>query len=249
MGATQMKKHITAGPTGLTRIRSLVAFRHHNPVARFVSTLLAFAIAMLLAVGPSAAYADGTAPSEPTATDTSAPADTTSADTSTTDTTGTDTSTSPDTTTTPDPSTTTDPAPSTTASSTGSSSTLSKTLRNVVVTPSLVGNAACQIGGNTMVGGFEIDGDPCDDEGGIDFNNGPGDSVDDPFQSKTDSSFTGGSSENQDPSMWALNGPQPTGKADIGTVWGYSASVNGTVYAYFGFTNDSTSGGTEAASH
>jgi LPXTG-motif cell wall-anchored protein/uncharacterized repeat protein (TIGR01451 family) len=64
-----MKKHTTAGPTGLTRIRTLIAFRHQNPVARLVSTLLAFAIAMLLVLGSGAAYADdATPPANPTTT-------------------------------------------------------------------------------------------------------------------------------------------------------------------------------------
>jgi LPXTG-motif cell wall-anchored protein len=54
-----MKKHTaTAGPTSLGWVRSLLAFRHHNPVARLVSTLAAFAVAMLLVVGTGPAYAD-----------------------------------------------------------------------------------------------------------------------------------------------------------------------------------------------
>lgn len=63
----------SAGPTGLGLIRSLVAFRHRNPAARLVSTVLAFAIATLLVVGSGTAYADDTTPADtPT---TSAPAE------------------------------------------------------------------------------------------------------------------------------------------------------------------------------
>ncbi|HET6167580.1 MAG TPA: LPXTG cell wall anchor domain-containing protein [Marmoricola sp.] len=68
-----MKKQTTStGPTGFGWARSLLTFRHGNPVGRLVSTLLAFATAMLLVVGTGAAYADDTAP---TPTDTSATAD------------------------------------------------------------------------------------------------------------------------------------------------------------------------------
>lgn len=46
-----MSKHVaTAGPSLLSRLRSLVAFRHQNPIARVVSTIAAFASAMVLAL-------------------------------------------------------------------------------------------------------------------------------------------------------------------------------------------------------
>jgi uncharacterized repeat protein (TIGR01451 family)/LPXTG-motif cell wall-anchored protein len=52
------KKHrSTSGPTGIARLRSLLAFRHHNPVARFVSILAAFTTALLLAIGMGPAFA------------------------------------------------------------------------------------------------------------------------------------------------------------------------------------------------
>ena len=261
------KQTTNSGPIGFRWLRSLLEFRHRNPAARFVSTVVAFAMATLLAVGTGVAYGDGTTPTDPT---------TPSADTSTT---STDSATTADPTTPSDPAPAndpapvTDPAPPTTGATTDTStSTTSSTktspkatlLRNTSTpSPALSGNADCQSLANIMVGGFEIDGDPCDDEGGIDFNDGPGASTDDLFQTKGDDAFTGGASENQDPSTWATSGPQPTGKADIGTVWGWSHTwsnpgdtdpitpgmqldpTDGDIFAYFGFTNDSTSGGTQ----
>jgi hypothetical protein len=84
MGATQMtKQNTTAGPTGMHRIRSFVAFRHQNPAARFLSTVVAFAIAMLLVLGSGAAYADDAkSPTDP-ATATTDPATATATDTTT----------------------------------------------------------------------------------------------------------------------------------------------------------------------
>jgi len=53
-----MNKHYDSSrPTGIARLRSLVTFRHHNPAARLLSTLVAFAIAMLLVAGIGPAYA------------------------------------------------------------------------------------------------------------------------------------------------------------------------------------------------
>lgn len=60
----------TSGSTSFGRIRSLVAFRHHNPFARLVSTVVAFAIAMLLVVGSGPAFAEDTAPAPAETTDT-----------------------------------------------------------------------------------------------------------------------------------------------------------------------------------
>jgi len=52
-----MNKHSsTAGSTGMARIRSLLAFRHQSPIARLISTIAAFTIAVLL-VGVNAAPA------------------------------------------------------------------------------------------------------------------------------------------------------------------------------------------------
>ena len=251
-----MNKQTDARSAGLSWIRSVLAFRHTNPVARFVSSLVAFAIASLLVVGSGAAYADDTTP-----TDTS---------TSVVDSTGTDGSTDPAAdasgdTSTPaaDPSdapadppadtTSTDPAPDPTGTPSGKYSSTNTLTKLATVTPAVVGNAACQTSGNTMVGGFEIDGDPCDDEGGIDFLGGPGASVDDGYGDST--WFTQGSSENDNPATWTLTGSANTGKADIGTAWAWSHvwqnpnnvndPTNGHVFGYFGFTNDSTKGGTQ----
>jgi LPXTG-motif cell wall-anchored protein len=274
LGAKQMKKHTTAaGPTGMRRLRSLVAFRHHSPAARLLSTLVAFAIAMLLVASTSPAQADDTAPApadttvstdapapDPgTSTDapadtpsdppadtggaaTDAPSDAPAADSSTvgasTDASGADSASSA-------------PSADATKSKSGPMQTTLKKL--AAPTPNLVGNAGCVNGSNTMVGGFEIDGDPCDDEGGIDFNGGPGATTDDGY-GDDGNWFTQGSSENDDPATWTLTGNSNTGKADIGTAWAWSHvwhapapgdPTDGHVFAYFGFTNDSTAGGTQ----
>jgi hypothetical protein len=266
-----MNKHSIVGSTGLARIRALLAFRHQNPIARLISTVLAFAIAALLVVGSGAAYGDDTAPAptdtsvattpDPVTTDTTAaPADTTVDPATTSADTGA--STTPSSTTPSGTSAITTDSTSTTTAPVGPMQKTLTTLAKPGVSPAVNGNAACQSLANLMVGGFEIDGDPCDDEGGIDFLGGPGDSVDDLFGSKSDDAFTGGSSESSDPATWALTGPQPTGKADIGTAWAWSHTyspgdidpvtpgvqldpADGHVFAYFGFTNDSTAGGTQ----
>jgi hypothetical protein len=178
-----MKKQTTAaGPTGFGWVRSLLAFRHGNPFGRLVSALLAFAIATLLVVGTGAAYADDTEP---------APADTSAAADPTPDPSADDTSTPPaddpstpaaddtsapaDSTDTPadtpaaDDSSAADPASGDSAGTptpAGPVMTTLKTLAKASVTPNLVGNASCQDSPPqplTIVGGFEIDGDPCAD--------------------------------------------------------------------------------------
>jgi len=64
-----MSKHrSTTGPTGLSRIRSLVTFRHQNPTARVVSTLAAASMAALLVVSTGMANANGATASPSTAT-------------------------------------------------------------------------------------------------------------------------------------------------------------------------------------
>jgi LPXTG-motif cell wall-anchored protein len=292
------KQTTTTGPTGMRRMRSLVAFRHSNPVGRFVSTLLALSIAMLLVAGTGAAYADGTATPDPAlsgtgsgdttstpsdtssdpapatedpapAGDTSAPAADESApasDTASSDTASTDTNKNQPTA----PATSTDAAPGTSGGKT-SGPMMSTLTKLASPTPNLVGNADCQDTPNTMVGGFEIDGDPCADEGGIDFDGGcpappaepgcPGDTTDDGY-GDNGNWFTQGSSENDNPATWTMTGNSNTGKADIGTAWAWSHTyhsgdidpvtpgvqldpTDGHVFAYFGFTNDSTAGGSQ----
>jgi hypothetical protein len=247
MGATQMKKHIIAGSTGLSRIRSLVEFRHHNPVARFVSILLAFAIAMLLVIAPSAAFGDDSAPTAPT-TDAAAPVDPT-----VTDTPPADTSTAPADTSAP--SSTSGPAtdPTVSPASKTPKETSSASVANASqVTPALVVTPTCVAGQGTvvpLVGGFEIDGDLCP-EGALDWNSPgvttptAGAKVEDGFGADDHSVFTEGSSEGDNPADWTVKDSAPNGKTDIGTAWAFSQVVNNTVYGYFALTNDSTSGGT-----
>jgi uncharacterized repeat protein (TIGR01451 family) len=53
-----MSRHLAVpGSTGFRRLRSLLSFRHQNPLARLVSVVAAFATAMLLAIGMGPAYA------------------------------------------------------------------------------------------------------------------------------------------------------------------------------------------------
>jgi LPXTG-motif cell wall-anchored protein len=258
-----MNKHTTStGPSGFGWLRSLATFRHGNPLGRLVSMIAAFAIATLLVVGTGAAYADDT---EPTPTDTSATADPTpdpapdAGDDATppTDDSSTSTDAPADSSVDAPADTSSDtsaPAPTRPGKPAGTMMTTLKTLAKVDVTPNLVGNADCIVGGNTMVGGFEIDADPCDDEGGIDFAGGPGVSVDDGY-GDNGNWFTQGSSENDNPADWTLTGSSNTGKADIGTAWAFSHTwhadpqdndpTDGHVFGYFGFTNDSTKGGTQ----
>lgn len=253
-----MNKHIvTSGPTGLARVRSLLAFRHQSPFARLVSTVVAFTVAMFLVLGSGAAFAEDTAPAPVETTDTTpaeepaeepaeAPAEEPAEEPAQEP--AEEPAEAPAEAPAEEPGGESDvPVDDTVAKgSQPASGPMMTTLKALAEDPSaaLVGNADCEAGSGTLVGGFEIDGDPCD-EAGIDFNGGPGDSVDDPFGDDDETSFTGGSSESTNPATWSINGPKPTGKADIGTVWAYSANVGGTVYAYFGFTNDSTSGGTQ----
>jgi LPXTG-motif cell wall-anchored protein len=270
-----MKKHTTStGPTGFGWLRSLVAFRHRNPLGRLLSTLVAFAIASLLVVGTGAAYADDT---EPAPTDTSATADPTSDPTSdpasdpapdasddatppadesadSGDTLSDAATDSPADSPADGAGDTSAPASSDAAKPAGPVMRTLTTLAKDDVTPNLVGNASCQNSANTMVGGFEIDADPCDDAGGIDFNDGPGATTDDGY-GDSGNWFTQGSSENDNPADWTLTGSSNTGKADIGTAWAFSHTwhadpqdndpTDGHVFAYFGFTNDSTAGGTQ----
>jgi LPXTG-motif cell wall-anchored protein len=78
-------KSTASGRTGFAWARSLLSFRHRNPLARFVSSVVAFAIATLLVVGSGAAYAEDLGPVDPAATQSSTdPAPDPAADTSAT---------------------------------------------------------------------------------------------------------------------------------------------------------------------
>jgi len=61
-----MSRHLAVpGSTGFRRLRSLLSFRHQNPLARLVSVVAAFATAMLL-IGAGAAYTGAySAPGDP----------------------------------------------------------------------------------------------------------------------------------------------------------------------------------------
>lgn len=173
-----MKKHRTpTRPTGLSRLRSLVTFRHQNPAARLVSALAATSLGVLLVAGHGVAYAAGTTVDVPCDYQ------------------------SPD---------------------------------------------------FAVVSDFEIDGNLCldgDPTNGLqDWDSlaytGPttGDTVVDGLDD--DSGFTQGSSETSLPTTW-VGGLTPNNKNDIESAWGYSKAVSGHVYAYFGFTSSSQSGGTQ----
>ena len=232
-----MKKHSsTSGPNGVSRIRSLLAFRHQNPVARLVSMIAVFAMAMLLVGGTGAAYADDTAPTDTSSTEVAADA------TPTEEAAPAEEEAAP----------AEESAPTEESAPEGkkADATVAKALATIAAAPAgpgplLVGNATCEAGTGTLVGGFQIDGDPCD-EGGLDFENGTGSTTDDLYQVANDTIFSGGDSENDDPQTWGTVTSSVTGKADIGTFWAFSHTwTDDHVYAYFGFTNDSTSGGTQ----
>ena len=269
-----MKKHsITAGPSGDSPLRSLVAFRHHNPAARLLSTLVAFAIAMLLVVGGGTAYADDT---DPAPADTSATADPApDASTDQPADPATDESADPASQGTDQPadepaaddasapadsggdsgpatadSTSSDAAVSAPAAS--SSRPMTTTLKKLAADPAAVPTDITVPCGdsdaNVLVGGFEIDGDLCVNHNGedwdsVDFSSDSADFTVDGFDDST--SFTQGDSENNDPSTWHINGPTPNGKSDIGTAYAYSKSVGDDVFGFFAFTNTSTAGGTQ----
>jgi LPXTG-motif cell wall-anchored protein len=212
-----MKKHIIAGSTGLSRIRSLVAFRHHNPVARFVSTILAFAIAMLLVIGPSAAYGDDTAPIDPTATTTP---DTTTTDTSMASSTGSttppDSSTAPDITTTPDATTT--GATTSTSGPKLAKSTLTSTSKVSPLASTPPMNPAWIWRGTAAI---QDDGE------------------------KDATAYGGGSSEDTAPSTWS-NASADTPKADLLKYY-FNVDDTSDIIVSFGFTRASTNGDTAFA--
>lgn len=98
----------------------------------------------------------------------------------------------------------------------------------------------CLGGPDPLVGGFEIDGNTCV-ENGVDWDN-TGLSVEDGLNDAT--SFDGGDSEGDDPADWGGSATSPNGKTDIGDFYAYSAIFDGDVYGFFGITNASDTGGT-----
>ncbi len=245
----------------MNKSRTRSPFRHDVRGSRVTSALTAAAIAALLVLGSGPAYADespssafdaaadapppapesGPAdapadveppPADPPAPPADEPADP-PADTST-DTPASDAPTEPQSE--EAPAATVDDAPSAAAVAATSVQKASVTLTTALA-PLVV---PCVGGPDEVVGGFEIDGNICA-QGNQDWAT-TGMSVEDGFGDGT--TFHGGTSEGDDPAGWTLGGPAPNGKTDIGTAWAYSKAVSGTVYGYFGLTNDSTSGGT-----
>jgi LPXTG-motif cell wall-anchored protein len=241
-----MNKHtVIAGPTGLARIRSLVAFRHQNPVARLISVVVAFAIAMLLVLGSGAAYAeDSTSPTDPAATTTDPAA-------------GTDTApaadTSSDTPTDSGGSATPSDAPADTSSTAGSSGTssdsstgttktsLKKTTTSFAsVLPTLAAGDCFGTGG-TLVGTFEIDGNTCvDGAGNADWASTGTHRVD---GAKDNTAYTQGDAERDNPAGWHTGGSSQ-GKDDITDAWSYTNIVSGDVWTFFGVQRVSDNGTT-----
>ena len=274
-----MKKQTTnAGSTGISRLRSLLSFRHHNPVARLVSLLAALAMAALLVGSSGAAYAgndksanahasspaasdDATAEQTPAAEETAAPA----AEQSTASNASTgDAGAKSDAAAGESSAGTSSDGAATQATESASSESGSAATTSEAATPQLAPAlqklatplaAAVDVDvpcgdsdADVLVGGFEIDGDLCVNNGGIDwdsvnFGQSNADFVVDGFDD--DTSFTQGDSENNDPSTWHIDGPTPNGKTDIGTAYAFSHTVGDDVFGYFAFTNSSTSGGTQ----
>jgi LPXTG-motif cell wall-anchored protein len=209
------KQLSTRGLTGLSRIRAVLAFRHKNPIARFVSTLVAFAIATLLVVGTGAAYAgdadpstttDATTTDSSTAGATTADGSTTSSGTSSTDPTSTGpTSTGP---------TSTDPAStSTTTSTTTGTKSVTKTTSSLSPLSLVPFQALATPITNT--GGFEIDGDTIvGNNGGDDWTNA--DKVTESYRDAA--GYQGTNKMANDPSTWS--GAQvATEKMDMVNLW------------------------------
>lgn len=98
----------------------------------------------------------------------------------------------------------------------------------------------CVGGPATVVGGFEIDGNICA-QTNLDWDT-TGLYTEDGLSDGT--AFEGGDSEGIDPANWGGGGPSPNGKTDIGDFWAFSQVSGGDVYGFFALTNDSTSGGT-----
>jgi LPXTG-motif cell wall-anchored protein len=255
-----MKKHTTVvGSAGTHRGRSLLSFRHHNPLARLLSIVASFAIAMLLVASTSPAQADDPAPADPTVTTTDAPAPDTSTDAPA------DTLSDPPADTGASTGGATDApaadhtAPATTNSTAGGtesstgSGTTSLTARPATFKAALQNLAdVCTGGPGVVIGLFEIDGNTCVDD------LGDPDHLPDPIPSNLDWDTTGihhvdgekdataykkGDAENTDQSGWHTGGSSE-GKDDITDAWSYTKVVSGDVWTFFGIQRVSDNGTT-----
>lgn len=233
-----MNMHIvTSGSTGLARIRSLLAFRHQNPFARLVSTVVAFTVAMLLVVGSGTAFADDTAPDETVTTEPmTEPAPVEEIVEEPAKEPAEESVEEPVEESVEEPK---GPAEESSEEGSGAPTLLAKSqpsisgaLEELALADVVALAVPCLAGTTPLVGGFQIDADTCV-EGGTDWDN-TGLSVQDGFGDG--SWFTGGSTkDNEDPSNWLTGGSVQT-KTDIDTAYAYSQVVGSTVYAYFGFS-------------
>ncbi len=93
----------------------------------------------------------------------------------------------------------------------------------------------------TSTGGFEIDGDTAQNNGGDDWAN-KGTVRDDTFDDATQ--FTSGSKEYEHPSNWVTGSGTSPGKDDVGNVYSYNTTYGGDVWSFFGFVRDANTGTT-----
>jgi hypothetical protein len=230
-----MKKQLTA----------LAAFRHQNPVARFVSIVVAFAIATLLVVGTGAAYADDAPdPAAPVDTSTAVPADDSAATEASADTPSDGSSDTPSDTGSADTSTTSTDAPSDAPSDTsadaGSADAPAPTagpfapmLKTLTIAAPNAADPCEDADANFLIGGFEIDGDECvgnhadaglngEDWAGVDTHSPHYGTELDHFVDDGDTTgFQGSSKALNNPLSWS-KGPTPNDKSDIERVRIYS---------------------------
>jgi LPXTG-motif cell wall-anchored protein len=223
-----MKKHTTTvGPTSLGWVRSLLTFRHGNPVARLLSTIAAFAIALLLVAGTAPAYAeDGdaapaeTSVAEPAADDTAeAPADDTEAPAP--ESTGGDQATETDTS--GDAKNAEEPAASGDAAD-SSAPAKKATISSALATLADVDPAAAPSDPDWIWQGSA----PTLEDG-----------------EKDDTAYGGGSSEDTNPSTWSQAGAD-TPKADLLKYY-FNVDTSGDIIVSFGFTRASINGDTAFA--
>ncbi len=237
----------------------------HTGTARIRSTLLTGMVAMLLVMGPGAAFADDTVPTEttapapapveePPAAPVEEPADEAPAPAPVEEPAGeAPAPTAPDEAPEAPAAPAEEPAaevaetPAAPAAPAVSDAPAEATLADAILTKAfaaLVAEAAvtvpCVGGPADVVGGFEIDGNICS-QTNLDWDN-TGLYVEDGLGDST--SFAGGNSEGDDPADWAGGGPSPNGKTDVGDFWAFSQVSGGDVYGFFAITNASDTGGT-----
>lgn len=247
----------STGSTGFARIRSLLAFRHRNRAARAISTVLAFAIAMLLVVGSGPAYADDVAPTDPALETTATNQDAATGE-------GDEPPPAPEEgepktevppgeeTTTPTddvvveeaddlsgalPSDLSGNAPAPKTMLAKSQGPISDALEILALAGDCFGT------GGTIFGNFEIDGNTCVDSPvptppairPTDWDTPFGSKIQDQFEPADTNGFTGGSSKVAlDPAGWLIDNDANT-KADVKTAWAGSRIVGGHVFTYFAF--------------